>query len=62
MIPDAAVRHFPTWQDNGCWGCTSCDWTGETIFDYWAEHETRRPDDEIPVAAAASNRATRDAK
>ena len=49
MIPDAAVEHhWLLFEDDGRWGCQGCNWTGEKIDDYWAAHETRRTNDNIP--------------
>jgi len=50
VSPEGAVEaaHFAILRDDGRWGCLRCDWTGATIDDYWAAHETRRDNDNIP--------------
>ena len=48
VIPEAAVEdHRLISLDGSGWGCCGCDWTGE-LSDYWAKHETRRRNDNIP--------------
>jgi len=48
VIPEAAVEaHWLVNSDTG-WECSGCDWAGEKVRDYWAAHETRPDNDNIP--------------
>lgn len=48
MIPAEAVNtHWLNTRD-GSWCCDGCDWTGDTIEAFWAAHNDRTHDDNIP--------------
>lgn len=49
MTPEEEMNmHWALLRDDGQWGCDGCEFTGKTIDDFWAAHEARRTDDNIP--------------